>query len=86
MAMRVGFLSGVELRELSMSRFRPKPMDARYSSLPGPVIVGVSSCGLVRCRLTLLVNQIEATTSKGAQNVRSKLPALSLRLARMRRM
>jgi hypothetical protein len=86
-----------------MSRFRPKPMDARYSSLPGPVgsapvsrsqydrfrgsvIVGVSSCGLVRCRLTLLVNQIEATTSKGAQNVRSKLPALSLRLARMRRM
>ena len=42
MAMRVGFLSGVELRELSMSRFRPKPMDGRYSSLPGVVNATVS--------------------------------------------
>jgi hypothetical protein len=42
MAMRVGFLSGVELRELSISRFRPKPMDGRYSSLPGVVNATVS--------------------------------------------
>ncbi len=40
--MRVGFLSGVELRELSMSRFRPKPMDGRYSSLAGVVNTTVS--------------------------------------------